>query len=346
MSLNASLQATWMIKATTGATRPDFDFIVNGPTEVIVGTTANYTISGLADATYTWRFDQGNPPSASGMEGSTTWTAAGNYTVTVTGTLDGNSLPKTLNVHVYDCRGLQDLPYEEDYENGIDCWKNVDADGDGHSWEIYQTSSSWVHAGAGSAQSASYINGVGALHPDNWLISPQIHIPSTGAYIEWWEKAIYTDYAEHYSVMVSTSGDEVADFTAHVFTGNVQVPQTWTKHSRSLNDFAGRDIYIAFRHFDCTDQYWLSIDDVKIAAGTAGIDESATVDVKLFPNPVNDRLMVRAEELQEVDIIDVNGRTVLTAHEAEIDMSTLAEGVYMVRVITARGIATEKIVKQ
>lgn len=349
MSLNASLQATWMIRATTGSTRPDFDFTVSGPTELTIGTTANYSIAGLAAATYNWRFDNGNPPSASGMTAGTVWNEAGTYDVTVTGTLDGNTATKTLHVNVIDCRGLRQLPYADGFESGIDCWKNIDADGDGNKWIASANNlPSIYHNGANSVQSASYINNVGAVTPDNWLVSPQIHVPAEGATIEWWEYGVdANDYAEKYGVFISKAGDNVADFTDQVFIGSVPAARTWTKHSRSLNAFAGHDIYVAFRHFDCTNMFWLAIDDVNITAGnTAGIDNTDAVDVKLFPNPVSDRLVVRAEDVQEVSVIDVNGRTVLTTAGTTVDMSTLADGVYMVRVVTARGIATEKVVKK
>ena len=48
-----------------------------------------------------------------------------------------------------------------------------------------------------------------------------------------------------------------------------------------------------------------------------------------------------------VEMFDVNGRNVLTTLQAgQIDLSSLANGVYVVRVTAAEGICTEKIVKK
>ena len=55
---------------------------------------------------------------------------------------------------------------------------------------------------------------------------------------------------------------------------------------------------------------------------------------------------VMGEGIELVQILDVNGRTVLTADAGSINISSLANGVYFVRAITAKGVATQKIVKK
>ena len=57
-------------------------------------------------------------------------------------------------------------------------------------------------------------------------------------------------------------------------------------------------------------------------------------------------LNINAEGVQEVSVIDINGRTVMTEKNVNtVNLSDLANGVYYVRVITNNGVATEKIVK-
>ena len=52
------------------------------------------------------------------------------------------------------------------------------------------------------------------------------------------------------------------------------------------------------------------------------------------------------EGIEMVQILDVNGRIVMTADAGSINISSLANGVYFVRAITAKGVATQKIVKK
>ena len=91
----------------------------------------------------------------------------------------------------------------------------------------------------------------------------------------------------------------------------------------------------------------MMVDDITIASGV-GIEEvNNKVNVEVYPNPVLDLLNVNGKNIKMVEVIDMNGRTVLTSERAgRINMSTLSEGVYMVRVTTGKGVATEKIVKK
>ena len=90
------------------------------------------------------------------------------------------------------------------------------------------------------------------------------------------------------------------------------------------------------------------IDDIAVTAGnTASISEVENANVVLYPNPVTNILNIEAQDIQEVSVMDVNGRTVMTLQNTNrIDMSNLANGVYFVRVITAEGVSTQKIAKK
>ena len=190
------------------------------------------------------------------------------------------------------------------------------------------------HNGADCMGSASFINpnmgGPGALSPDNWLITPQIAIPAEGATISWYVSAVDAGYyQEYYSVLVSTTGSNPTDFTNTVFAGTIDNAD-WVKKSRSLAGFAGQTIRIAFRHHNIYDMYWMLIDDISITAGnTASIDEVNDINVALYPNPVSSKLNIVAEGVEEVNVLDINGRNVMTLQNTNtIDMSNLANGVY------------------
>lgn len=336
---------TWMIKTTTSATAPAFDFSINGPSSVADGQAATFTVSGSNNATYNWTFQGGTPATATGMTASTTWANAGTYTVTVNGTLNGATATHSMQVTVTSC-GIASNDYLEDFESDImGCWTTVDADGDGYGWE--QNARQAAHGGSGNLCSASYINGVGAINPDNWIISPKISLPSQSAQIEWWEYGDETsDFAEHYGLYVSTTGTNVSDFT-QVWEGTVPSSRTWRKITKSLDEYRGRTIHIALRHFNCTNMFWLVIDDLRISGtGTVGIDNVNEVNVSLYPNPVADKLYI-SEDVLEVSVVDVNGRVVISDKNTNVvDMSALGTGVYMIRAITENGMTTKKVVKQ
>jgi hypothetical protein len=52
----------------------------------------------------------------------------------------------------------------------------------------------------------------------------------------------------------------------------------------------------------------------------------------MYPNPVWDNLHIETElDIQKIDIIDQNGRIVISSFEKEINVSQLLSGLYFVR---------------
>ena len=163
--------------------------------------------------------------------------------------------------------------YYEDFEGGLSAWINYDEDEDGYVWNI----SSSGMGGSNCMQSESYINTKGIiLFPDNWIASSAIDLSSAVASttLEFWRKAKDQNWpAEVYTVYLSTSGNTVADFTGangHVIQAEETVsPDDWQKRSISLAAYTGGDVYIAFRHHDCSDMFALLIDDVEVFENNA-----------------------------------------------------------------------------
>ena len=150
-------------------------------------------------------------------------------------------------------------------------WTAIDADGDGHNWgeagDLYQGFAG--HTGLGIS-SASYISNVGALTPDNWLITPAISLTNNST-LTFWVAAQDASWAdEHYGVYISTTGTSTSNFTL-LFeedmdaNGGSRTQGQWKQKIVNLSAYTGQTVYIAFRHFGCTDQFWLNLDDVIIS---------------------------------------------------------------------------------
>jgi hypothetical protein len=87
--------------------------------------------------------------------------------------------------------------------------------------------------------------------------------------------------AEHYGVYVSTTGTDPADFTLlfeetmtarseSKVSGNYpkgsRDPGEWYERTIAIEGYTG-DIYLAFRHFNVTDMFYLDLDEVTISQG-------------------------------------------------------------------------------
>ncbi|MCQ2296608.1 MAG: choice-of-anchor J domain-containing protein [Bacteroidales bacterium] len=346
--LNPSLMYTWMIAATTSVTAPAMAVELNGPANASTNTPVTFTAVGPAAASYSWTFANGNPATATGATATTTWTAGGTYAVTLTATLNGETATRTMNVNVVSC-DPRNLPFTCGFEANEDfgCWNFVDADGDGFNWDLEMwAGSQYVHGGSGAIGTASYINGIGILTPDQWMITPELIIPANGANLTYYVGGVSEMYGDKYSIYVSTTGAEPSNFTANapIHTETPTSANFTVKHI-DLSQFAGQTIRLGFRHYESVDGYWLIFDDLTVAAGQNAINNANVSNVAIYPNPVVSVLNIEAEGLQEVNVLDLNGRVVMTSTTNTVDMSNLSNGCYFVRVITNAGVTTQKIVK-
>ena len=76
------------------------------------------------------------------------------------------------------------------------------------------------------------------------------------------------------------------------------------------------------------------------------VPENAVESIAVYPNPVRDRLMVKAEDLQSVEIYNLVGQQVLASISDIIDMGALNQGIYFVRINADGKTVTKRVVKQ
>jgi hypothetical protein len=139
-------------------------------------------------------------------------------------------------------------------------WTTIDADGDGNAWYHLTGSSFNVHDGIGHVTSASYAGT--ALTPDNWLVSPAIALDGT---LSFWAAAQDASWsAEKFAVYVNVGGDPTDPAAFTMISDQLTATAEMTQYTYDLTGYAGATGYVAIRHYDCTDQFRLNIDDIAI----------------------------------------------------------------------------------
>ena len=100
-----------------------------------------------------------------------------------------------------------------------------------------------------------------------------------GGSITFWAQAQDANYsAEHFGVAVSTTGNtDASDFTTIAEWTMTAKAGNWYQYTVDLSAYSGQG-YVAIRHFDCTDQFILNVDDI-IIEGVAPTIEWTTVTV-------------------------------------------------------------------
>ena len=165
--------------------------------------------------------------------------------------------------------------FEDSFENGLVNWTLVDADNDGNNWMgTYNTGWSGVipaQDGSEAAFSQSYINYVGPLTPDNWMISTEFTVPAEDAVLSWYHSASDVEWnEENYSVYVG-HGNDPSGYTEVVYNGypTNTVQGEYQNVTVDLSAYAGQDIQIAFRHHNVSDMYILLLDNVVVSGAGA-----------------------------------------------------------------------------
>ena len=200
------------------------------------------------------------------LTATTTTTTA---TLSWTGTADSYKVryrPTTLNTTYYT-----------GFEYGLGDWTTIDNDGDGNCWKAMENLQELAHNGEAYMGSASYDNNIGVLTPDNWLVSPLL--PLNGVLKVWMKGQDSNDFQEHVAIYVSTTGNAVADFTDIVLPETI-VTNEYVEYSVNLSQYAEAQGYIAIRHFNCTDKYYLNVDDFGLYVANSPSDEWQEIEVE------------------------------------------------------------------
>ncbi len=175
------------------------------------------------------------------------------------------------------------------FEDGtMDGWVTYDVDGDDFSWKHVWDfwGEDYGYNSNASILSASYTNELGPLFPDNYIVTEEKYLIGGASQLTFMVSPFDDNYPnEHYGVAVSTTGNTPEDLemiweetfmpgkgtprNADATRGqNLTREGNWYLRTVDLSAFEGQEIYIALRHFNCTDQYIFFIDDITLTNAT------------------------------------------------------------------------------
>ena len=265
--------------------------------------------------------------------------------------------PLTPDGHIFDIQlttvlennfSKQNIKY--DFESTTkEGWTSIDADEDGFGWF---ESNSLLGAGYGNqgskycmfSQSYTNDNGGIVLYPDNYLVSPMKILVEEDTEFTFYACAQDMNYpAEHFGVAVSTTGNTSAnDFTTiaewtmtaksgqgtnDTRKGNKRTPGSWYKYSVDLNDYVGEEIWLAIRHFNCHDQYFLAVDDIEITNVNLPVSWEENINIKFMSHSPNIELHSFTPEIlangdNNVDITMTNSGSADLDEDVKVILTT------------------------
>lgn len=179
-------------------------------------------------------------------------------------------------------------------------WQNLDQDGDGYKWII--------SGGTAYSYSWTYNGGNLPLRPNNWLITNAIDLTEAVSTIELQYMVAGANsqyYQEHYKIMLSTTGNSVADFTTTLHEETLPSGGSWLSRTVDMSPYVGQTIYLAFVHCNCTDIYTLYLSEPQIV----GPNEIELSTLKI------DKYIEAGSDIPVKGVIYNNGASALTSFD-------------------------------
>ena len=161
-------------------------------------------------------------------------------------------------------QSIDPVDFYENFEGSFD-WEVMDQDGDGKTWEVKYWTDGLYFDGSKAAVSYSWQDVV--LYPDNWMVSPEFTIGEGQKTLSYFtasaNQGADADIDEHWQVIIVPEGVEIAD--GIVVEETTMTTANVTEHLIDLGDnYEGETVRLAFRHFDCSDEYTLIIDGIGV----------------------------------------------------------------------------------
>ncbi len=168
----------------------------------------------------------------------------------------------------------------------------------------------------------------------------------------------YTEGAMGQNITVSTCDDADYDTKIHVFTGGCDA-FTCVDGNDDATGCTALTSELTFESSPST-TYYIKVSgfggnqgtgNLSLTCAALGIDDFDLLGFEYFPNPVNDKLTLRAQSnIQNVAVYNILGQEVMkispNALSSELDMSTLGQGAYFIKVTINDISETIRIVKK
>ena len=244
-------------------------------------------------------------------------------------------------------KATANLPYSYGFETSdLDGWTITNA-GTGNNWEVATASNQTPDPSEGEKYMLYYFH----ENPANtYLFSKGINLKAGEVInLKFDYMGVNFMFTEKMEVLIGTSP-----------TVQGQTQQLWIDEdiynypyqTASVDFTVPNDgvYYIAFRAFSDADQFYLSLDNIKVAKKELSTQENSFSKLSFYPNPTKNILNIENQmDIDHVDVYDFSGKKVASqtfgSKKIALDIATLPKGSYMARVTSKSGYKTIKIIK-
>ena len=299
---------------TIGAAGDGYDghwhYTLDGGSEVMVYDTNDVVLTGLANGVHTlvaWLTDDNHQALDPAVEETITFA-----------TSDGTAT----------------IPWSDDFETGDFSagWTNTNPSG--------APASTWLADNVinnTSGGSYSAVHYWAFENFESYLISPTFDLSgSSDVVVSYSEYVEFPTWADTHTLLYSEDYvDDVSTATWVVLNDVIPSGDTWHDNGPYALPTTGTTVNIAFRYTGNDAANW-HIDDVSVWS-TLSIDDVDTLDMIIYPNPVDGNYVTITSPvngIKYVEVFDINGRKVIDTaiNNNTLDVSSINSGFYMIKV--------------
>jgi hypothetical protein len=232
-------------------------------------------------------------------------------------------------------------------------WTTFDLDSDGEGWTpadiSFLTNGMEVQ---GECMISKSWDGI-PLVPNNIMISPEIDFTTAAeVFIGFTAGSIRPTasswYQEHYAVYVVTNESQLNDlavgiFPSPTFETTLSGGEEMFLEAFTLPPAAGNDsVHVVIRHFNCTDENYLIIDDFLVTGELVGLNTNTLEVISAYPNPASDVLNIKAnQQLESVSLYSLDGKLIISesisSDQVTLDVFDIPNGIYFYEIKTNKG---------
>jgi hypothetical protein len=139
---------------------------------------------------------------------------------------------------------------------------------------------------------------------DDWMIGPEFTISGVSSpSLSFWAKSLTAQYGlERFQIAIG-SGSNPADYTVISAGDYVEAPVEWTQYEYDLSAYDGQTIRVGI-HYVGNDSFILQMDSF-VVEGTLGLNDVQSLDMNIYPNPVNGNFVTIQTPVNGVKYVEV-----------------------------------------
>ena len=183
---------------------------------------------------------------------------------------------------------------------------------------------------------------------DDWMISPEFTISGVSSpSLRFWAKSITDAYGlDRFQIAIGSSINP-ADFTVISAGAYEEAPIEWTQYEYDLSAYDGQTVRVGI-HCVSNDSFVLQMDSF-VVEGTLGLNNVQSLEMNIYPNPVDGNFVTIQTPLngvKYVEVFDITGKRLINTSLSgdTLEVSSLSTGMYLIKVTVQGQSKTSKLI--